>query len=79
MAYGADLNSAPDVIVGADPASRLRPPLTVNFSGSKSVDPDGDKITFLWEFGDGATSTKANPSHTYEEAGKLLGQVGRLR
>ena len=74
LVYGADLNSAPDVIVGADPASG-RPPLTVTFSGSKSVDPDGDKITFLWEFGDGATSTKANPSHTYEEAGSYSAKL----
>lgn len=26
--------------------------------------------TWLWEFGDGATSTKRNPSHTFADAGR---------
>ncbi|MDQ3786568.1 MAG: PQQ-dependent sugar dehydrogenase, partial [Actinomycetota bacterium] len=44
-------------------------PLTVNFSSAGSSDPDGDPITFSWTFGDGGTSTAANPSHTYAANG----------
>ena len=40
-------------------------PLTVNFSSAGSADPGGSPLTFSWNFGDGATSTAANPSHTY--------------
>jgi len=40
-------------------------PLTVSFSSSGSVDPGGQPLTYLWDFGDGGTSTEANPSHTY--------------
>ncbi|HET6859176.1 MAG TPA: PQQ-dependent sugar dehydrogenase, partial [Streptomyces sp.] len=44
-------------------------PLTVAFSSQGSADPEGKPLTYAWEFGDGATSTQANPSHTYTTAG----------
>jgi PKD repeat protein len=37
---------------------------TVVFSNT-STDPDGNLLTFLWNFGDGTTATVKNPSHTY--------------
>ncbi|MEV4313657.1 PQQ-dependent sugar dehydrogenase [Actinocrispum sp. NPDC049592] len=40
-------------------------PLTVNFSSAGSTDPGGSALTYSWNFGDGTTSTAANPSHTY--------------
>lgn len=40
--------------------------VTLNVSGEDSVDFNGDSLTFFWDFGDGETSTSANPSsHTY--------------
>src|SRR5690606_22823357 len=39
-------------------------PLEVQFSSAGSRDPDGTEVTFAWDFGDGATSTEANPTHT---------------
>ncbi len=45
------------------------PPLTVNFRSTGSLDPEGQPITFLWNFGDGQTATAANPSHAYTQAG----------
>jgi PKD repeat protein len=44
-------------------------PLTVNFSSAGSRDPDGGAITYLWNFGDGSTSSEANPVHTYTTPG----------
>ncbi|MDQ7803533.1 PQQ-dependent sugar dehydrogenase [Amycolatopsis sp. A133] len=40
-------------------------PLTVNFSSAGSADPGGSTLRYSWNFGDGTTSTEANPSHTY--------------
>ena len=41
-------------------------PLRVQFEGSNSFDPQQDSIQFLWEFGDGTTSTLPDPSHIFE-------------
>src|SRR5207249_3990491 len=42
--------------------------LTCSFTSSSS-DPDGSISAYSWTFGDGATSTSQNPSHTYGAAG----------
>ncbi|MGW4668500.1 collagenase [Streptosporangium sandarakinum] len=42
--------------------------LAVTFADTSS-DPDGTIASRRWEFGDGATSTAANPSHTYAASG----------
>jgi glucose/arabinose dehydrogenase/PKD repeat protein len=44
-------------------------PLTVSFSSAGSSDPEGKPLTYSWVFGDGETSTDANPTHTYAVAG----------
>ncbi|MFF3484594.1 PQQ-dependent sugar dehydrogenase [Streptomyces sp. NPDC002701] len=45
-------------------------PLAVSFSSAGSADPDGGALTYAWTFGDGGTSTAANPSHTYTANGQ---------
>jgi len=45
-------------------------PLNVQFSSASSSDPDGSIVSYLWNFGDGATSTSANPTHTYNAVGQ---------
>ena len=40
-------------------------PLAVQFNGSGSSDPDQQPLQYFWNFGDGGTSTQANPSHTF--------------
>uniref|UniRef100_UPI001C85EB64 PQQ-dependent sugar dehydrogenase n=1 Tax=Streptomyces beigongshangae TaxID=2841597 RepID=UPI001C85EB64 len=45
-------------------------PLAVSFSSAGSTDPDGGALTHAWTFGDGATSTAADPSHTYTANGQ---------
>jgi len=61
-------NDPPSSVASAFPTAGL-PPLTVNFSSAGSLDPEGKPVTYLWTFGDGQTSTLANPSHTYQQAG----------
>jgi len=37
----------------------------ITFDGSDSSDPNDDPLFYLWDFGDGSTSTEESPSHTY--------------
>src|SRR5262245_5308789 len=68
-------NAPPVAAASATPTSGAAP-LQVAFSSNGSFDPEGVPLTYLWTFGDGATSTQANPSHTYTAAGPY---VARLR
>jgi len=42
-------------------------PLPVRFDASGSYDPDGDPITYEWDFGDGGSSSEPKVVHTYAE------------
>ncbi|WP_104398456.1 immune inhibitor A domain-containing protein [Vibrio penaeicida] len=39
-------------------------------SSNESSDPDGNIVGYFWDFGNGQTSTEANPSWQYVEAGE---------
>jgi PKD repeat protein len=44
----------------------------VTLDGGASSDPDGDALTYAWDFGDGSTGTGARPSHTYADNGNYI-------
>ncbi|PYC68088.1 glycosyl hydrolase [Micromonospora arborensis] len=50
-------------------------PLTVQFSSAGTSDPDGNTLSYQWTFGDGTTSTAANPSKTYTANGNYTAQL----
>jgi PKD repeat protein len=45
------------------------PGVAVSFNGSNSTDPQGQTLTYAWDFGDSSTGTGASPTHTYATAG----------
>ena len=62
-------NRRPAAVAKASPTSGSLP-LDVSFDGSASSDPDGDALTYDWNFGDGSPhGLTAKPSHTYVTAG----------
>ncbi|MEC3905676.1 ThuA domain-containing protein [Tamlana sp. 2201CG12-4] len=51
-------------------------PLTVNFSGSESLDYDNDHLSYEWSFtNDKVQSTQINPSFTFNEPGTYSVQL----
>jgi glucose/arabinose dehydrogenase/chitodextrinase len=60
--------NGPSAVAAANPTNG-HSPLTVSFSSAGSSDAGGGPITYEWEFGDGGSSTAANPSHTYVTGG----------
>lgn len=60
-------NAGEDVFI-----SKERPdePFEVIFDGSKSTDPDGDKLSYSWDLGDGSKAEGPIVKHTYAKGGK---------
>ncbi len=61
------VNMAPVAVATADVDSGPSP-LTVNFTGSNSMDDSGI-VSYLWDFGTGEVSTLENPTYTFENQG----------
>lgn len=47
----------------------------VTFSSNGSSDSDGSITSYLWEFGDGQTSSQANPTHSYTATGSYVASL----
>jgi chitodextrinase len=68
-----DIYQAP--VANTPPTARIQQSFdgrTVAADGSNSSDPDGSIVTYLWEFGDGATAHGPTATHTYTEPGTYL-------
>lgn len=67
-------NQPPVASAAATPRLGLAP-LLVTFSSTGSFDPEKAALTYLWSFGDGTTSTLANPTRTYSADGTYVAQL----
>jgi len=67
-------NQAPIALASANPSSGPAP-LDVTFSSAGSMDPEGQPISYSWDFGDGTSSTNSNPMHTYAQAGQYVARL----
>lgn len=64
-----ETNQTPEIKIGADRTFYCKAPFAVQFSDLSSGTSSGDN--FLWDFGDGNTSTARNPQHTYQKSGSF--------
>jgi glucose/arabinose dehydrogenase len=65
VAYTGTANRSPNAVITAVPTSGPAP-LTVSFDSAGSSDPDGDPLTYDWDFGDGsAHPTTPAATHQY--------------
>jgi len=72
------VNTPPAADAGKDAfLCRLNPsdPLEVTFDGSGSKDMDGDKLSYMWDFGDGQTADGKVVKHAYEKGGEYIAKL----
>jgi len=68
-------NLPPTAVIVADPTSGPAP-LTVNFDGTQSSDPEGRELSYAWNFGDGTSpSAYSAPTHVYDFPGTYLASL----
>jgi glucose/arabinose dehydrogenase/PKD repeat protein len=67
-------NLPPIVVASATPVPNMMP-MPVLFSSDGSYDPEQQPITYFWTFGDGDTSTEANPIHLYTQPGQYTARL----
>jgi glucose/arabinose dehydrogenase len=77
-------DNAPPTAIAASDRTYGPAPLTVRFTGSGSTDPEGQPLSYLWNFGDGTTSTEANPVKVFDDtldvtaSGQIMARVFEL-
>jgi hypothetical protein len=65
----APTNAAPQIPgILPSPSAGLLNSTAIGFT-DLAFDPDGDALTYAWEFGDGTTSSLARPTHVYTSEG----------
>ncbi len=72
--YAGDGGSPPVARVSASPQAAVAG-AEITFSASRSLDPDGDPLTYAWAFGEGTTGEGEQVAHAYAESGTYVATV----
>lgn len=62
------VNSPPQAVIGPNMACCVD--TYSHFDGSGSIDPDGERLSYLWDFGDGSFGEGVRARHSYSNIGK---------
>lgn len=65
------VHNKPNVVLSYSPTSGCAP-LEVVFNSNSSTAGSGTITSRFWDYGDGSTSSSANPTHTYTSAGNFV-------
>ncbi|MBL9189744.1 MAG: PKD domain-containing protein [Opitutaceae bacterium] len=68
ITVNAPANQAPVAVISTNQNTGTAP-VAIAFSGASSYDPDGSIAAYLWNFGDGTTSTAVTPAKIYSTPG----------
>jgi len=71
------LNEPPVAVALATPVTGIAP-LTVQFDGTQSYDPEDGELIYLWDFGDinmTPPTLEPSPVHTYETPGTFFAEL----
>ncbi|MDC3309827.1 PKD domain-containing protein [Candidatus Poseidoniales archaeon] len=63
-------NNAPSSTFSMNPNSNIRAGDEITFNAAGSSDPDGDSLTFTWNFGDGNIGSGLTTTHSYVQDGE---------
>jgi PKD repeat protein len=63
-AHAQATNGPPTVTASRNPTGNVRVGVPIAFTATAN-DPDGDTLTYQWDFGDGTTSIEQNPTKAY--------------
>lgn len=69
LPYGCLRTNSPPLAIFTCLPSTGDVPLTVSFDATSSSDPDGNLVSYAWEFGDSEVGSGATASHVYGSAG----------
>jgi len=71
LAGGKNAAPTPGTIGVAPAGTGMINQTTFTFTAQGASDPDGDPLTFSWNFGDGATGSGSSATHVYTRAGSF--------
>lgn len=74
VVVGSPTNAPPFARIAATPETGAAP-LTVQFDASASSDADGTIVSYLWDFGDGASASTVAPTHDYTQPGRYRARL----